>query len=177
MKIKIEFNIEFKILIAGVVLLLTSCATPFKEAHTHPDGRRGAFGYRIEPVQKMAPFTNYAAFTGNKDTSVEQAKAYTEMAALIHCREQGQFLMVDSNVRNVNDKIKITKQMIYETGDRSAKTQINPNNYKAFMVLFGCSNKNSGTKMSERRRILKAFCTAKDTNQGKYCSAKSLYRQ
>lgn len=158
-----------------IAVLASGCATSFEEAHRHSDGRRGAYGYRIEPIQNMAPFTNYAAFTGNAKTSEEQARAYTEMAALKHCRSQGRFLIIDSKVRNVADEIKITKTNVYQNGDMSEPQKLKPTHFKAFMVLFGCSDKNSSTKISERGRILKAFCKAKDSKEGEYCSPDSNY--
>jgi hypothetical protein len=165
-----------KFLILISLILSVGCATQFKEAHRHADGRRGAFGYRIEPVQNMEPFTNYAAFTGNKETGAEKAKAFTQMAALKHCREIGKFLIIDSKVRNVQEETIITKKRVYRTGDMSNEEKRRPSDYQAYMVLFGCSEKNSPTKINERKRILDAFCSAKDSTHGKYCSPKSEYR-
>jgi len=166
-----------KFLMVLVCLTLLSCATQFKEAHTYPDGRKGAFGYRIETVAGMSPFTNYAAFTGNKETTDEQAIAYTKMAALIHCTEQGRLLMIDSQIRNVRDKVKITRQRAYETGDQGQTSVRRPENYKAYMVLFGCSDQNSKTKIQEKKEIVEDFCKIQDSHQGKYCSSKSVYKQ
>lgn len=146
----------------GLLLTLSSCATRFKEARLDANGRNGAFGYRIEPVHNMRPYTNYAAFTGNASTKIVHARAYTEMAALVHCSKQSKFLMIDSNVKNVRE----------EAGLRTDSKTI-----KAYMVMFACSDKNSNTKVSERRRIVDTFCEARGSGTGEFCSPKSPYRQ
>jgi len=148
-----------KIFLILSLVALTSCATEFKEAYLNSDGTSKAYGFRIEQVQNLEPFTHYAAFTGNSETSAQKARAFTEMAALKHCREQNRFLIIDSNVRNVRKE---------RDGD--------PMDYQSFMVLFGCSDKNSATKINERKRILSAFCKAKESRRGEFCSPKSKYR-
>lgn len=139
----------------GGMLYLTGCVSSTKFVEAGPE--RNGYGYSVQGI-KAEPTTAtamasamvkdiyVARFEGNTETSAEQAKTYSILAAYKHCLKDGQSAMVINGPENYSEtSTYLTKveSMSSISGQTIPKIDFYPvtENYPRYGIIFSCVQK------------------------------------
>ncbi|MCJ8275816.1 MAG: hypothetical protein HRT44_04670 [Bdellovibrionales bacterium] len=86
---------KFLILLSSL-LFVVGCATDFKPS------KNGGFGYTVNKFKEPKLFTHYSSFIGNTQTRQTKAKAYSRLAAVLHCEKEKKVAVLSSSSINAS---------------------------------------------------------------------------